>query len=108
MAVFYGVGIHRRQLRARHAARHGELIGEHELHQLRQHTVLGAENVLERAVGNLGLFNDLRQRRPPVALFQKEPDADGQNSFFFAGRLALVMLIRITSFVFGVYHNSIA
>ena len=44
--------------------------------------VRGAENVLERAVGNLGLFNDLRQRRPPVALFQKEPDADGQNSFF--------------------------
>ena len=79
---FYGVGIHRRQLRARHAARHGELIGEHELHQLRQHAVLGAENVLERAVGDVGLFNDLRQRRPPVALFQKEPDADGQNSFF--------------------------
>ena len=44
--------------------------------------VRGAENVLERAVGNLGLFDDLCQCRPPVAFFQKEPDADGQNSFF--------------------------
>ena len=43
--------------------------------------VRGAENVLERAVRNLGLFNDLRQRRPLVALFQKELDAHGQDSF---------------------------
>ena len=41
--------------------------------------VRGAENVLERAVGNLGLFNDLRQRRPPVALFQKEPGRSRQD-----------------------------
>ena len=75
------VDVNRRQLRARHAARHGKLIGEHELRQLRQHAVLGAENVLERAVRNLGLFNDLRQRRPLVALFQKELDAHGQDSF---------------------------
>ena len=44
--------------------------------------VRGAENVLERAVGDVGLFNDLRQRRPPVALFQKEPHTDGENTLF--------------------------
>jgi len=69
--------MYRRQLRARHAARHGKLIGEHELHQFRQYAVLGAENVLECAVGGVGLFNNLRQRRSFVALFQKEFDAYG-------------------------------
>ena len=39
--------------------------------------VRGAENVLECAVGGVGLFNNLRQRRSFVALFQKEFDAYG-------------------------------
>ena len=35
------------------------------------------ENILEGAVGNVGFFNNLRQRRSFVALFQKEFDAYG-------------------------------
>ena len=76
------VDVHRRQLRPRLPPRHGELVGEHEFHQLRQDAVLGTENILEGAVGNVGFFNDLRQRRTFVALFQKEPNTDSENPFF--------------------------
>ena len=44
------VCVQRRPLGSRRAARHGELIGKHEFHQLGQHAVLGAEYVLKCAV----------------------------------------------------------
>ena len=70
----------RRQLRARHAARHGELIGKHKLRQLRQHAVLRTKNILKRAVRYLRFFDNFRQRGLPVALFQKELHANRQDS----------------------------
>ena len=76
------VDVNRRQPAPGRAPRHGELVGEHEFHQLGQYAVLGAENVLERAVRNIGLFDDLRQRGLLIPLFEEQPHADGQDALF--------------------------
>ena len=61
---------------------HGELVGEHELRQLRQDAVLGPEDILENAVGHRRLVDDLRHGGFFVTLLQKQLDADRQNPFF--------------------------
>ena len=77
----HGVDIDRRQLCARRAAGHGELIGEHELRQLGQYAVLGAENILKNAVGNRRLLHDLGDGGFFIALLKKQLDADRQDPF---------------------------
>ena len=67
---------------SRRLARHGKLVAEHELDELCQNAVLGAENILKRAVGNARLVDDLCDRRLLVPLLQKELDADCQNALF--------------------------
>ena len=74
-----GIDEHGRQLRPGCLPRGAELIGEHEADQLGQHAVLGAENVLKAAVGDLCLLDDLRDGRLFVALLQKQLDADLQD-----------------------------
>ena len=77
----HGVDIDRRQLCARRAAGHGELIGEHELRQLGQYAVLGAENILKNTVGNRRLLHDLGDGGFFIALLKKQLDADRQDPF---------------------------
>ena len=77
-----GVDIHRGQLCSHHAPGHGELVGEHELRQLRQDAVLGPEDILENAVGHRRLVDNLRHGGFFVTLLQKQLDADRQDPFF--------------------------
>ena len=69
--------------------------------------VRGAENVLERAVGNLGLFDDLRQRRPLVALFQKQTDTGAENPLLCgeACRCNRHGGHPLSSFAWYIYHS---
>ena len=76
------VDIDGRQRLPRRLARHGKLVAEHELDELCQNAVLGAENILKRAVGNARLVDDLCDRRLLVSLLQKELDADRQDALF--------------------------
>ena len=78
----HSVDIHRRQLGSRRGAGHGELVGKHELHQLRQDPVLGPENVLENAVGYRRLMNDFGNGGFFVPLFQKQLHAHGEDPLF--------------------------
>ena len=76
------VDIDRREKDAGELARGAELVGEHELHQLGQNAVLGAENILEAAVGDACLVDDLRNCGFFIALLEKKLDADGQDPLF--------------------------
>ena len=76
------IDIDGRQFCSRHAARHGELIGKHEFHQLRQHAVLGSKDVLKGAAGNPRSVDNLRQRGSAIPFFQKQLHADGQYTIF--------------------------
>ena len=78
-SCLHGVDVDRRQLRARCAAGHGELIGEHEFHQLGQHAVLGAEDILEDTVGDRRLLHNLGDGGFFIALLKKQLDTDRQN-----------------------------
>ena len=77
-----GVDIEGRQLLPRRRARHGKRVAEHELDELCQNAVLGAENILQRAVGTARLVDALCARRLLVSLLQKELDADRQDARF--------------------------
>ena len=76
-----GVNIGGGQLRPGDVPGHGELVGEHELRQLRQDAVLGPEDILENAVGHRRLVDDLRHGGFFVTLLQKQLDADRQDPF---------------------------
>ena len=78
----HSVNENRREVRVGNASGHAELVAEHELHELGKHAVLGAENVLERTVGDIRLPHDLGNRRFLVPLFQKQLDTYGKNPSF--------------------------
>ena len=78
----HSVNENRREVRVGNTSGHAELVAEHELHELGKHAVLGAENVLERTVGDIRLPHDLGNRRFLVPLFQKQLDTYGKNPSF--------------------------
>jgi len=78
----HGIDEYRRKVRVGNAPGHAELVVEHELDELGEHAVLGAENILERAVGNIRLLHDLGDGRSLVALFQKQLYAYGEDPPF--------------------------
>ena len=55
-------------------ARHIKLAAEHELDQLHQNAILGAEHILEGADADIGFFYDLGHRGAGIAFLQKEPN----------------------------------
>ena len=67
---------------SQHRSCHLELAFKHDIHQLRQNPVLGAENVAEGAGGHIGLCHHVCKGRFPVALENEQTHTGGQDPSF--------------------------